>query len=122
MIPQLKPFIYTKTSTSIVYRVNGEIDSEAPIFQPSFLNSLSEDDIYEAWKNLNLYIPISRINLLATHLALPIMLWERNFKNAAEREFARVSLSEHQKIFVASKVSENTYLSQIHPLTQLLND
>ncbi|MDT9198046.1 class I SAM-dependent methyltransferase [Limnospira fusiformis KN01] len=122
MIPQLKPFIYTKTSTSIVYRVNGEIDPEAPIFQPGFLNSLSEDDIYEAWKNLNLYIPRSRMNLLATHLALPIMLWERNFKSAAEQEFARASLSEHEKSFVASKVSDNSYLSKIKPLRQLLND
>ncbi|MEI2418932.1 hypothetical protein V6O07_01560, partial [Arthrospira platensis SPKY2] len=118
----LKPFIYTKTSTSIVYRVNGEIDPEAPIFQPGFLNSLSEDDIYEAWKNLNLYIPRSRMNLLATHLALPIMLWERNFKSAAEQEFARASLSEHEKSFVASKVSDNSYLSKIKPLRQLLND
>jgi Methyltransferase domain len=122
MIPQLQPIIYTKTSTSIVYEVTNALDTEAPIFKLGSIKSLSEDDIYETWKNLNFYIPASRINFLATNLALPLMLWERKFKSAAEEEFSKIKLDHEQKKFVKTKILGNENFNKIKPLTRLLSE
>ncbi|MDT9190222.1 MAG: class I SAM-dependent methyltransferase [Limnospira sp. PMC 894.15] len=122
MIPQLQPIIYTQKSSSIVYKVTGKIDVKSPIFSYDFLDSLSQDEIYKAWENLNSYIPRYRIDLRATNLALPLMLWDRNYQSAADQEFAKVRLSEYQKSYVVSKISEKSSLSKIKPLTKLLNE
>jgi predicted O-methyltransferase YrrM len=110
LLPQLVPECYVTQGGSLVFRVEGAVSPDDPLFRPRSTDLLTVAAIQGACERLASVLPQSKYDAATLCLTLPVALWARGHHDEAWKAAARLTLTTAQRDIVRKRMVKHPVL------------